>query len=244
MSWLPVPARPPQVLLHTAALFRLLAHGFVYPEPGHNRSFLRVLAKTAASSADTPSLASLKLAWLTAGEALLQAEYGRLFLGRVPCPLHETAYGDGRRIAGRAVELADISGFYAAFGLKLSQADPDLPDHLVSELEFYSLLLVKQAYAGSRRRPAQRAITRKAAHRFLEEHLGRWVGAFVAGLAAQTPAAPYRELARALRALIARECAAVRARPRLREGRPPLDETQADAFVCPHQAATTAGAAA
>lgn len=235
--------RTPQSLLATAAQFRLLAQGFAYPEPGQRRALLRMLSQLPLEHGTGVPLRQLRLAWLGAGVALLRDEYSRLFLGHAPCSLHETAYGDGRRIAGRAAELADISGFYRAFGFELSESDPDLPDHIAVELEFYSLLLVKQAYAGSRRRPAQRAITRKAAHRFLEQHLGRWVGALAAGLAAQRPAAPYRELARALHALIARECAAVRARPRLREGRLPLDEMQADAFVCPHQAATAARAA-
>ncbi len=33
---------------------------------------------------------------------------------------------DGRRIAGRPVELADISDFYLAFGFELTEAQPRL----------------------------------------------------------------------------------------------------------------------
>ena len=94
--------RTPQSLLTTAAQFRLLAQGFAYPEPGQKRAFLGMLSQLPPErGAGVP----LRLAWLGAGDVLLRDEYSRLFIGHAPCSLHETAYGDGRRIARRAPEF-------------------------------------------------------------------------------------------------------------------------------------------
>ena len=169
----------------------------------------------------------------SADETTLRTDYFRLFLGNGPVSLHESAYGDGRRIAGRPHELADISGFYSAFGLRLSDTDPNLPDHLSSELEFYSLLLVKQAYADRGGRSVNREVTRRAAKLFLEYHLGRWVEAFVQALRENESLTAYRELARALEVLIRAEIKRNRVRPFLASGRLPHDVMQDDGLVCP-----------
>ena len=177
----------------------------------------------------------------SADETTLRTDYFRLFLGNGPVSLHESAYGDGRRIAGRPHELADISGFYGAFGLRLSDADPNLPDHLGYELEFYSLLLVKQAYADRGGRSLNREVTRRAAKLFLEYHLGRWVEAFVQTLRENEASTPYRELARALEMLIRAEIKRSRVRPFLASGRLPHDVMQDEDLVCPMAVPVAAG---
>jgi TorA maturation chaperone TorD len=222
--------------LARGALFTLLARGFSYPEPGCRAAFLRDLAKVTAARRE-PSLEPVRRAWINADEAALAAEYGRLFMRNTPCPLHETAYGDARRMAGRAAELADINGFYAAFGLKLSESDPDLPDHLATELEFYGLLLVKQAYAQCRRRAADLRVTERAAQRFMEQHLGRWGVALAGALAVNGAAAPFRTLVAAVQAAIGAECKALRFRPAVIAGRTPFDGMQAETLTCPLAAA-------
>lgn len=224
--------RPPETLLARAALFRALARGFGYPQPGHRAELLRALAGLPAARR-LSWLKRVRAAWARARDCDLAADYTRLFLTAARCPLHETAYGDARRMAGRAAELADIAGFYSAFGLQLSQADPDLPDHICAEIEFYSLLLVKQAYAQSRSRLIQLRVTEKAARLFLGSHLGRWVRALAQAIAEQSPSSPYRELAQAVRAAVGEECRHLRIRPVPLEGRLPFDEMQAETFTCP-----------
>ncbi|MBI2296083.1 MAG: molecular chaperone TorD family protein [Betaproteobacteria bacterium] len=220
--------------LRSAVVFHALAQGFLWPESGHKA---RVASKLAAANWPWPGRArdlnALRRAWRAASEAMLRDEYGRLFAAGGPCSPHETAYGDGRRIAGRAHELADIGGFYAAFGLTPSTANPDLPDHIGAELEFYSLLLVKQAYARSRGRRGDLRVARDAGRLFIEQHLGRWAGALAQSMTHASAASPYRELARALAAAVAAECRHLRTRSAPVEGTPPFDEMQADAFTCP-----------
>lgn len=232
-------------LLRRAALFRAAALGFAYPAPGHATQVREALGRATAWDDGRPpgpsltqALATAREAWSAALEPELREEYARLFLGNPPCPLHETAYGDGRRIAGRPVELADIGGFYAAFGMELSDASPDLPDHLCSELEFYSVLLVKLAYARSQGWTGRCQVTESAARSFLDCHLGRWTGAFAAGLEEHAASAPYRDLAHFLKLLIAHECERLDVRPALALGRLPSDEMQEERLVCPRAGRT------
>jgi DMSO reductase family type II enzyme chaperone len=226
-------------LLATAAILRVLAQGFAYPQAVYRIRMLREFAKLRTACARpgfsriAQAINSACRALRSADETMLRTEYFRLFQGNGPVSLHETAYGDGRRIAGRPHELADISGFYSAFGLCLSDADPDLPDHLSTELEFYSLLLVKQAYAGRGGRSLNHEVTRRAAKLFLEYHLGRWTEAFVETLRENETPTAYRELARALQALMRAEIKRSRVRPFLASGRLPHDVMQDDELVCP-----------
>ena len=232
-------------LLATAAVLRVLAQGFAYPQVGYRARMLREFVKLGGCvrpgySRIAPAINSARRALRSADEMKLRAEYFRLFLGNGPVSLHEAAYGDGRRIAGRPHELADISGFYSAFGLRLSDSDPDLPDHLGSELEFYSLLLVKQAYADRGGRSSKREVTRRAAKLFLELHLGRWVNAFVQTLRENEAPTAYRELAHALQAVIRAEIKRSRVRPFLASGRLPHDVMQDDDLICPMAAQAAA----
>jgi DMSO reductase family type II enzyme chaperone len=227
----------PEQLLRTAAAFRAVAQGFAYPGPGQHQVVVKALA-----ALHTPWIRGARLpvgrlrrAWEEADGAALQAEYLRLFSGRGPVSLHETAYGDGRRIAGRAAELADIAGFYAAFGLELKQSDPDLPDHIACELEFYSLLLVKQAYAQTRGHKLEHSIAQRAARRFLEQHLGRWVAPLERSIGEAGASAPYRLLGAFLDALVQAEGRRLRARPVPLPGRLPFEAMQAETFACPRE---------
>lgn len=242
-------------LLSRAALFRGLARGFYYPvsrRPGDDprNEVLQTLTRQIAvrrGRRPTPlsrALYAARAAWASASMDELEAAYTRLFLTSIGSPLHETAYGDGRRMAGRTTEIADIAGFYSAFGLQPSEQEADLPDHLCSELEFYSILLIKLAYALNRRWLERRRITERALRAFMNDHLGRWVKAFADSLSEQGAPAAYRALARLLVAAVDEECRRLGIRPRLLTGRISGDTMQAEEFVCPHEAGAPETAAA
>ncbi len=223
-----------QGLIERAALFRLLAHGFVYPEPGNGALLLSAMRNMAQHAGiGAADWSGLLAAWEESNDESLAQEYMRLFLGSAPCSLHETAYGDGQRIAGKPRELADIRGFYKAFGMTLSEQDPVPADHLATELEFYSVLLLKQGYAMDEGWLEPLAVTEDAASKFMEQHLGRWLNAFVDGVRQQEATAPYRLLAEVTAAVIAEESKRLGVHPELLSGRIANDAMQEDALLCP-----------
>lgn len=109
----------------------------------------------------------------------LQSEYIAIFdNGRDANPIYETEY-DRRRAMAKGNELSDIAGFYTAFGFELDTAGEgmEMLDHVGIELEFYSLLLMKQLHLMEIKDPQGIATVEDGRKKFLKAHLGRFVGA-------------------------------------------------------------------
>ncbi len=155
-------------------------------------------------------VASAPLSSLARLQSSFEALFGHTVRGRV-CA-YETEYS-GSAPFQQAQELADIAGFYLAFGLHLSEATGDRPDHVACELEFLEFLSLKEAYA--REAPdeemlqATRAVTRK----FMREHLGRFGRAFGSSLARQDELGLHGRLGEALVAFLEFECRELDVRP-------------------------------
>lgn len=111
----------------------------------------------------------------------IKTEYAQrfgAFVSSKECPIYETFYGK-LDIFQQTQELADISGFYRAFGLKFSEdVKKDKYDHLCVELEFMHYLTYKEAYAIENHGDEQVSICVDAERKFMKEHLGRWTGLF------------------------------------------------------------------
>lgn len=224
-------------LLARAGVCRALADGFFYPDVGLPQRVLERLERArifarAHTDLEFPELRLLRQVWSALADESLAPAYSRLFIGQDAVVLHETAYGDGGRVAGKPAELADISGFYLAFGFDLKAGERELPDHLGTELEFLSLLLVKQAYALEQGWSDKYEIARDATQSFLRDHLGRWIGAVRDSVAARGDEPGYRALFEAAAGAVARECAAFGAVPTPLT-RATSDFMQAGEFVCP-----------
>lgn len=120
-------------------------------------------------------------------EAILE-EHERVFGLTVSkeCPAHETEYCPQTFDVYRSQRMADIGGFYRAFGLRPSTTAPERPDHVSMELEFMGWLLAKESYAGrsedDEEGEERAAICREAAARFAGEHLFWWLPAFARAL--------------------------------------------------------------
>lgn len=102
------------------------------------------------------------------------------------CPPYETEYCPQTFSVYRSEELADIAGFYGAFGVTTGRDAPERPDHAALELEFMSWLVEKARHArhGGDEKGRIDAETCRAAQRsFLEEHLAWWIPAFAHALA-------------------------------------------------------------
>lgn len=179
-----------------AFLFALLAAGFSYPERG-------TLERVAEAAGEVPEALALlgspvpaglvePLATAPARQRELEGRYNDLFVTGLAAPASETAY-ELDKTARRAAELADVLGFYRAFGLGL--AAPLEPDHLVVELEFLSALLQKIRHFAENGEAEGFEVCSRAYRRFLEDHPARWYGIFLERLRGAQPGPFYGALA-------------------------------------------------
>lgn len=219
--------------LARAAVYRLLGGVFAYPEPGFV-SGLPAAADAAGAAAPPAVRGALERLAVAAREAeasALAAAYVATFDRQVACSPHEGGYG-APQVAGKAAQLADVAGFYAAFGLAPGGGRAELEDHIAAELEFMSVLALKEAAALAEGEDEHVEITRAAAAAFLRDHLGRWGEAFAEAVTETDPAPYYAAGAAALGAWLRAETEA------LGPGAPPLarrgpDAGEAEALVCP-----------
>lgn len=169
------------------------------------------------------------------GEAL-EREHVRLFGPAGRCSLHETAYGDAGRLLGKAAHLADIAGFYLAFGLQPSSTDAHPEDHVSLELEFMSVLALKEAYALVEGWRERLDVTREAQAGFIRDHLGTWIDAMAEQLQTCHPHPFYATLGEALQRLVRSEAGRLNVSPIAVRGRLADPEVGGEALECPRVA--------
>ncbi|HEY7311483.1 MAG TPA: molecular chaperone TorD family protein [Gemmataceae bacterium] len=118
------------------------------------------------------------------------------------CPPYETEYCSSAEAFFRAQQLADIAGFYRAFGIQTTHASPERPDHLALELEFMAFLLRKERLACT---AEQTCVCADAQRSFLRDHLAWWVPSFAAGLRRKAERGFYATVAQVLAAFMPAE---------------------------------------
>lgn len=143
------------------------------------------------------SLADLFAAF-DAGQESSETTYRQLF-GLTTfsqcCPPCEIEYEPNTEVAYRSQRMADVAGFYQAFGLQVSTRAGERLDHITVEAEFLYLLLAKEAAAlqGDNQEGAE--VCRDARRKFFQEHVGWWLPAFSRVLSRVAPPGYYRQLA-------------------------------------------------
>lgn len=111
------------------------------------------------------------------------------------CPPYEM-YFSGSQIYQQTQDLADISGFYKAFGVEVSKDDTtNRWDHIAVELEFLHFLTYKLAFAIENHGDKEQESCLAAKKKFLNAHIGRWIKAFSSSVEKKSPVAFYREVA-------------------------------------------------
>jgi TorA maturation chaperone TorD len=173
----------------------------------------------------------------------LRADHDRVFglVGSKECPPYETEYYPAQETFGRSQQIADVAGFYHAFGIEPSLSSPERPDHLALELEFIAFLLLKKrlalASADPDREPSELAsVCERAERGFLRDHLAWWVPAFAASLRRKAQDGYPHVLARVLAAWIPAECRRLGISSVLMPVRPELAEgpdEQSSCAACP-----------
>lgn len=157
--------------------YSLLAHSFANPDESAIHAMQEAAAAAAPFLADSALGDLCRLAWEAEPEELLAAHTRLFTLSSSPdSPNFETAYfsSDPTQQTNR---MADIAGFYRAFGVDTGGTG-FRPDDISVELEFMGYLCRKEIYAGEHLGAPRVAQTKKAQRMFLAEHLGAWAGEF------------------------------------------------------------------
>ncbi len=196
-----------------AIVNEFLSRAFAYPD-GPRVEELRAQASQCLVSG--VSLPIMRLAAIAhdATREYLEPVYAQLttFTSSPDCATFETAYF-GSDAQQQTQRMADIAGFYRAFGVDAT-CGGFRPDELSVELEFMAFLALKEAFAEEHLGAPRAGQARKAQRLFLEEHLGRWGAVFGQRFAAGAPAGHfYSLLGETLSAWLAAESERNGARP-------------------------------
>jgi DMSO reductase family type II enzyme chaperone len=232
-------------LLARASVYQALGLGYAYPS-ADQREGLRALIEHTRPWTDTLGdrwaglLAAVAQASTDADQDEVEEDFNRLFSGVVECPPHETAYEPD--IFRRQRALADLAGFYKAFGFEIDQASRWQPDHLGVELEFASTLLQRQALAEEAGWDEQASVCGDALRAFLFDHLGRWHAGFGHRLARTAATEVYGRLADATHGWIQSELERFGLSPQPLADRPrvaPDDDVTPSCGICPLSSGAT-----
>jgi nitrate reductase assembly molybdenum cofactor insertion protein NarJ len=212
----------------SAPLFRLASALASHPD-AEGRRRLREAMEALGPAARGPEAATLGAAArdlvTRAGDELESAWIERFDRGVAANPLHETGY---ERARGFAVgeRLADVAGFYRAFGVE--PVGGERLDHLAVELEFYAWLLAQQEFLDQAEDEEGSEIVTDGRRKFLAAHLAPLALAVATRPGAAD--APFAAAFAAIAGLIVAECA------RLGVEAAPLElgvgGTEAEAFDC------------
>ena len=216
--------------LARAVVYRTLSIGFQVPTDQHLRQVgardgfavvttaLRRSVRSARVQADGPRLeaavASL-VAMSVPDLDQLGASFWRLFghtTRGLVCAC-ETEYGPDNGFH-QPQQLADISGYYLAFGLRPAAASDVRADHIACECEFMDFLNRKEAWLlANQSQPAHDRetleATEHAARTFLRDHFGCFGRAFAVRVATEDRDGYFGALGRVLLAFLDLECARV-----------------------------------
>ncbi len=236
-----------EVALCRSAIYEALALGFQPPgaemttrllkaENNHALAELAAIAEYPRSSS-IESLKGLvhKLAENGAEGNLanLESAYRRLFghTAHAQAPPYETEYG-AETLFQQPQQLADLTGFYQAFGLSVNTNEHERVDHISCECEFMAFVTRKEAYALEQNDTDMLSEVCRAQKLFLRDHLGRFAPAFANLLLRENGGGFYGTLGMLCREFVLQECArfGVPAGPEHLRLRP--TEVADDCFTC------------
>lgn len=162
--------------------YEFLARALAYPDENAIDSIRDVAALLLTLDPEGP-LEEVARAFIQQPRESLEAAYIELFtLATSPdCPSYESAYVC-TDMGQQSTIMADVAGFYRAFGLELGKGLR--PDDISLELEFMGFLCRKEAYALEHMGRPRVMQARRTQRVFVSEHLGLWAETLGHGIAA------------------------------------------------------------
>lgn len=180
-------------------LFRFLSACFYEPAPEFAEENLFSSIRLAAARIH-PDLVEparrLEEAFGAQDLQTLLVDYTRLFLG--PIEARANPYGASWLTSPVAADdhpAPAVLELYSAGGFEIDPEFRELPDHVAVELEFLYLLTFNSNRAQAAGKADERPDLEPLRRRFLDEHLGAWIGPFTAAIKQGAETAFYRELA-------------------------------------------------
>ncbi|OGR87125.1 MAG: hypothetical protein A3J74_05195 [Elusimicrobia bacterium RIFCSPHIGHO2_02_FULL_57_9] len=187
-----VPAPPRAIAL------RLVSAGFAYPDVAWRSRFDALLCAARGSRAVAAGgLNKLEKALKATPSAELESQHFRLFGPAPVCPL-ELAFHATKDPYGQAKKVADLAGFYKAFGVESGERADGLP----AVLEFLAYLEIKRVHAELNGWSEQRDIVVDAATKLRKEIVFKAFGVMARKLHAAGAPQFYLQLASLCRSLL------------------------------------------
>ncbi len=137
----------------------------------------------------------------------IKADYLSLFdIGRKVSP-YETEYM-AEKVSRKPFELADIAGFYAAFGFDVNEdtRNKEALDHISIELEFMAILSWKEEYAREMKQDENLMIVQDARMKFFKEHFAKWGFFYCQQVCSLSESGFFKGLAAILQFVLNMEC--------------------------------------
>lgn len=160
-----------QTLALRSSMYAVLARGFSYPD----ESVIRFFNDSGdGTSVEVDGIGPIfgKLLKSVRSMALEELRSAHNFLFDQlsgPAP-YEAEHVEGDDF-GKSQIMADIMGFYRAFGV---EPNGERPDHLAAELEFMHYLTIKEHHAQRAGQSDNASVCREAQENFFADHLAEW----------------------------------------------------------------------
>jgi len=221
-----------------ACVYQLLSQSLIYPDDDVVTEMIETDLPQAREAMEFlpadigPELAAFGDQLTNISKPELKSLHGHVFSHVVSadCPPCEAFY-TAKEIFQETTELADIAGFFKAFGLTL--AENERVDHISVELEFMHFLTYKEAYAQTHHDPAKARFCRDTQRKFIRDHLGRWATHFARLLDQMADGGYYSSLASLLEKFISSEVAFLRVDPEVTIVSQEWRSADADETSCP-----------
>jgi TorA maturation chaperone TorD len=196
----------PAATVERAATARLLSIGFSPPDAATLDELLCLAAALADGDGGDGPVTELALALTDARADEVAWEFESLFGGQVACSPYEAGYEPDPFRGTR--QIADVAGFYRAFGATSDGPAAERPDHIACQLEFLAFLAARRVAATERGDGAEQAFLAGVEDDFLRSHLGHFMGPFCTAVEETTESPVFGALARLGARFIAAELAA------------------------------------
>lgn len=131
----------------------------------------------------------------------LEKDFNRIFVAKPMLTLFGEEYG--AHVFSKVNQMADIVGFYKAFGIK--QPTGERVDNICLELEFMFFLISKEIYAFEKGWKEKAEICRIGESKFVGDHILGWYAIFSEKFGILTEQDFYRKLTVCLKEFIASE---------------------------------------